>query len=187
MPRPNRSTLVLLIGMIVLAAAARLLPHWPNFTPIGAMALFGAAKLPHKWMAWVVPFVALYLSDVALNNIFYGQYYEGFYLGFNVWVYVGFAVSILMGLGLLRGKDFSWLGLGGVTLGSTAVFFLLTNFGSWLGSPLYPQTTGGLIAAFTAGLPFLLNSIAGNIFFAGLLFGGARMLAPNNDLATERA
>jgi hypothetical protein len=151
------------------------------------MALFGASQLPRKWMAWVVPFMALYVSDVALNNIFYGQYYEGFYLGFNTWVYMGFAVSILMGFGLLRNRDFSWLRLGGVTLGSTAIFFLLTNFGSWLGSPFYPQTTAGLAAAFTAGLPFLLNSVAGNLFFAGVLFGGARMLAPSGDLATERA
>jgi len=185
MPTPNRSTLLLLIGMIVLAAVARLLPHWPNFTPIGAMALFGASKLPRKWMAWVVPFAALYASDVALNNIFYGQYYEGFYLGFNTWVYVGFAVSIMMGFGLLRNREFNWLRLGGVTLGSTAVFFLLTNFGAWLGSPVYPQTTAGLMAAFTAGLPFLLNSVAGNLFFAGVLFGGAQVVLPRPDLATE--
>ena len=167
-----------LIVLIILAAASRLLPHWPNFGPVGAMALFGAATFPRKWMAWVVPFVALYLSDLALNNVLYSQYYAGFYWGFNSWVYVGFAVTILLSFGLLRGKGFSWLRLGGTTVAATAVFFLLTNFGTWLGSPFYPQTGAGLLAAFAAGLPFLLNSLAGNVLFAGLLFGGTRYLAP---------
>ena len=169
--------LPLLIGMILLAAASRLLPHWPNFTPVGAMALFGAAAFPRRWMAWLVPFAALYLSDLALNNLLYADYYEGFYLGFNGWVYLGFAVTLLVGFGFLRGKNFSWLRVGGSAVVTTLLFFLLTNFGAWLGSPFYPQTGGGLLAAYAAGLPFLLNSAAGNLFFAGVLFGGARYLA----------
>lgn len=185
MPATRRSTVLLLSGMILLAAAARLLPHWPNFTPVGAMALFGAASFSRKWMAWAVPFVALYLSDLALNNLVYSAYYEGFYLGFNGWVYLGFALSIVLGLGLLRGRSFDWLRLGGVTIGSTLVFFLLTNFGSWLGSPFYPQNVGGLGAAFLAGLPFLLNSAAGNLFFAGVLFAGARVLGTGPAVAPE--
>ena len=169
--------LPVLVLLILLAAASRLLPHWPNFTPVGAMALFGAAAFPRRWMAWVVPFAALYLSDVALNNLVYAEYYEGFYLGVNGWVYAGFGLTLLVGMGMLRGRQFSWLRLGGTTVVTTLLFFLLTNFGSWLASPFYPQTGGGLLAAYAAGLPFLLNSAAGNLFFAGLLFGGARYLA----------
>ncbi|THH41201.1 DUF6580 family putative transport protein [Neolewinella litorea] len=167
-----------LLFLIFLAAASRLLPHWPNFGPVGAMALFGAAMFDRKWMAFMVPFAALYLSDLALNNLWYAEYYEGFFWGFNAWVYAGFGITVLMGLGLLRARQFSWLRLGGVTLGTTAIFFLLTNLGVWLGSPLYPQTVTGLVAAYTAGLPFLLNSLAGDLLFAALLFGGAQYLAP---------
>ena len=177
---PTRSTFLLLTGLILLAAASRLLPHWPNFTPVGAMALFGAAAFSRKWMAWVVPFTALYLSDLALNNLLYAEYYDGFFWGVNAWVYLGFAISIALGFGLLRDEHFSWLCIGGTVAGSTAVFFLLTNFGSWLGSPFYPQSWAGLVAAFTAGLPFLMNSVAGNVFFCALLFGGARVAAPES-------
>ena len=185
MPHTRRTYLPVLLGLIVLAAASRLLPHWPNFGPVGAMALFGAATFPRKWMAWVVPFAALYLSDLALNNLLYRQYYTGFYWGFNAWVYLGFALTVVLSFGLLRERAFSWLRLGGVAVGTTLLFFLLTNFGSWLGSPLYPQTTVGLVAAFTAGLPFLLNSLAGNLLFAGLLFGGARYLSSTENMITE--
>ncbi len=170
----SRSTFFPLLALILLAAASRLLPHWPNFGPVGAMALFGAAAFARKWMAWVVPFVALYLSDVLLNNLLYGQYYDGLFLGFDAWVYGGFALTLLLGFGLLRGRSFSWLRIGGATLGGTLLFFGITNLGVWLGSAMYPPTTSGLLAAYAAGLPFLLNSLAGNVLFAGLLFGGAR-------------
>ncbi|MCP9235388.1 DUF6580 family putative transport protein [Lewinella sp. JB7] len=186
MSAPLARHLPLLLLLILLAAASRLLPHWPNFGPIGAMALFGAAAFPRKWMAALVPFAALYLSDLALNNVLYSQYYEGFYWGFNAWVYLGFGLTILLGFGLLRNTTFRWLRLGGATVGATLVFFVLTNFGSWLGSPLYPQTWSGLVAAFVAGLPFLLNSFAGNVLFAGLLFGGARYFAKTPTEATVR-
>ena len=184
----TRSTLLPLVALIFLAAVSRLLPHWPNFGPIGAMALFGAAAFTKKWMAWVVPFLALYLSDLVLNNLFYSDYYDGFYLGFNSWVYLGFALTLLLGFGLLRGKAFSWLRVGGTTVAGTLVFFLITNFGVWLGSAMYPKGITGLVAAYTAGLPFLLNSLAGNLVFAGLLFGAARYFSalPRPTAATER-
>ena len=185
MPSQNRTSLLIVAGLILLAALSRLLPHWPNFTPVGAMALFGAAAFSRKWLVWAVPFVALYLSDLALNNLVYAEYYQGFYWGANPWVYAGFALTILLGLGLLRGRQFNWLRIGGTSLAGTAVFFVLTNVGAWLGSPFYPQTGAGLLAAFAAGLPFLLNSVAGNLFFAGVLFGSARALAPRSVLAPE--
>ena len=190
MPTPlTRRHFYVVAVLILLAAASRLLPHWPNFGPVGAMALFGAAAFDRRWLAFVVPFAALYLSDLALNNLVYAQYYDGFYAGFNLWVYAGFALTILLGFGLLRGRAFSWLRIGGATLAGTLLFFFLTNFGVWLGSAFYPQTGAGLLAAYVAGLPFLLNSAAGNLFFAGLLFGGARYLAPRPTpaAATDRA
>ncbi len=185
-PQPRRRTYVsVLIGLIVLAAASRLLPHWPNFGPVGAMALFGAATFPRKWMAWVVPFLALYLSDLVLNNVLYSEYYTGFYWGFNSGVYLGFSLTVALSFGLLRGREFSWLRLGGVILGTTLLFFLLTNFGTWLGSSFYPQSVAGLLAAYAAGLPFLLSSLAGDLFFAGVLFGGARYLSFTGRPITE--
>ncbi len=185
----SKQHLPILLILILLAAASRLLPHWPNFGPVGAMALFGAATFRRRWMAFLVPFAALYLSDLALNNLLYAPYYEGFYWGFNSWVYVGFLITIVLGFGLLRNRRFSWPRVGGATIGGTVLFFLITNFGVWLGSGIYPQNGGGLIAAYAAGLPFLLNSLGGNVFFAGLLFGGARYLVSEPTIAgvQERA
>ncbi len=183
-----RSTILPVLALIVLAAVSRLLPHWPNFGPVSAMALLGAAAFDRKWMAWAVPFAALYLSDVLLNNLVYGQYYEGLFFGFDAWVYAGFALTVLLGFIVLRKRSFSWRRVGGATVASTLLFFVVTNFGVWLGGALYPQNATGLLAAYGAGLPFLVNSLAGNVLFAGLLFGGARYfsLFSRAQTATER-
>ena len=57
------------IFMIVLAAASRLIPHTYNFTPVGAIALFGGAYLGRNWKAFLIPIMAIYLSDFILNPI----------------------------------------------------------------------------------------------------------------------
>jgi len=176
--------LLLVISLILVAAMSRLLPHPPNFVPVGAMALFGAAALPKRWLAIVVPAAAFYLSDLVLNNTLYAQYYEGFHFGLNYWTVGAIVLTAVLGLGLLRNTDFSWARIGGAAVGATLLFFLVTNFGVWAGGMLYPKTGAGLLAAFAAGLPFLLSSLAANLLFSGVLFGAARYAGVWN---TERA
>jgi len=168
-----KSTL-LIIGLILVAAASRLLPHWPNFVPVGAMALFGAAALPKRWLAIIVPVLAFYLSDLALNNTLYAEYYEGFHLGMNYWTTGAIILMVILGMGLLRNVKFSWLKIGGAAISATLVFFLVTNFGVWASGMMYPKSGPGLIAAYAAGLPFLLNSLLANLLFSGVLFGVAQ-------------
>lgn len=164
----------LVIGLIFVAAASRLLPHWPNFVPVGAMALFGAAALPKRWLAVIVPVLAFYLSDLALNNTLYAGYYEGFYWGMNYWTTGAIVLMVLLGMGFLRNVKFSWMKVGGAAVSATLVFFLVTNFGVWASSMMYPKSGAGLLAAFAAGLPFLVNSLLANLVFSGVLFGVAR-------------
>lgn len=183
-------SLFLVIGLILVAAASRLLPHPSNFVPVGAMALFGAAALPKRWLAVIVPVLAFYLSDLVLNNTLYAAYFEGFYWGVSFWTMGAIVLMVLLGMGLLRNLKFSWLRVGGAAVGATLVFFLVTNFGVWAGGMLYPKTGAGLLAAFAAGLPFLINSLLANLVFSGLLFGIARwagVLAPKSvfELQTE--
>ncbi len=53
--------------IIVFAAGMRLIPHYPNFTPIAAIALFGGAHLGKRWLAFAVPLAALLISDIFLG------------------------------------------------------------------------------------------------------------------------
>ena len=63
----NTPRLLVLLGAIVAAAALRLVPHPPNFTPIDAMALFSAAYLGRRVLAFAAPLGALLLSDLVLG------------------------------------------------------------------------------------------------------------------------
>jgi hypothetical protein len=165
---------LVLTGLIVIAALTRLLPHPPNFSPVEAVALFGGAYFAARAAALLVPLLAMLLSDFALGLVNGGIYLD-YFTSAGFWLqYACIALLVVMGFGL-RGRVSGGRVLGWSLAGS-AVFFAVTNFGAWLGSPMYPQTAGGLGAAYVAGIPFLQWTVLGTLFYAALLFGGFALL-----------
>jgi hypothetical protein len=155
----NRARLLLILFAILAAAFLRLVPHPPNFTPVGALALFSGAMLGRRWLAFAAPLGALVISDLVL----------GFYPGV-AFVYAATALMVLVGW-LLTGRR-SAPRIAAAAVGSAILFFIVTNFGMWLFSGLYPLTAAGLAACFVAAVPFFQNSLAGDLVFSALLFGG---------------
>jgi hypothetical protein len=160
MEKPRFATLA---GMIFLAAASRLIPHPPNFTPLAAMALFGGAYISNKRMAFGLPLAALLLSDAVL-----GFYHD------MIWVYGSFALIVCLGLQLQSRRRLR--PIAGAALASSVLFFALTNFGVWASAGMYPRTLGGLGACYVAAIPFFQNTIAGDLVYTALLFGGFALL-----------
>lgn len=152
-----------LVSVIVLAAAARLIPHPPNMTPIAAIALFGGATFADKRLALLVPLAALLLSDLVLG-----------FSNSMPFVYLSFAV--IVGIGLWLQKRRTAPVILGAVLASSVLFFAVTNFGVWALGTMYPKTLAGLGACYVAAIPFFRNEILGDLFFAALLFGGFAML-----------
>lgn len=172
------------IALVFLAALTRLLPHPDNFTPIGAMALFGAAYFNRHALTLAVPFIALFVSDLVLNNVIYRQYYPAFTLITSWWIYAAFGLVMLAGWLLLRQKvTLSRVAIASLT--ASAIFFLVTNFSVWLESTMYPKTVAGLMACYTAGLPFLRNTVLGDLFFSAVLFGTYQWAARKQVLAQK--
>jgi hypothetical protein len=172
----NKKTVLIITGFIVFAALSRLLPHAYNFTPLGAIALFGAAYFTDKKWALIVPIAALWISDLLLNNLVYSAYYEGFawFTGGFLFIYGSFALIVVLGYYLLKKISFGRV-LGGA-LGASVIFFVVSNFGVWVASPLYPPTIEGLIMCYTAAIPFFHYTIAGNVVYSAILFGGYEWL-----------
>ena len=158
----HHSRLAALLGAILIAATLRLVPHPPNFTPIGAMALFSGGYLGRKVLAFAAPLGALLLSDLVL----------GFYHG-QATVYFSTALIVMIGMVALTRK--SPLRVGAAAIISSILFFVITNFGMWLFSGFYPHTVAGLEACYVAAIPFFQNTVAGDLFYATLLFGGFRL------------
>lgn len=95
-----------------------------------------------------------------------------------VFVYVSFALTVLMGIWISHNKNLSNIAL--ATVASSVLFFLVTNFGSWLSHAMYPMTAEGLIQAYIAGLPFFQNTLIGNLVFSAILFGGFALIVKNS-------
>jgi hypothetical protein len=155
----NHARLAALFSAIVAAAALRLVPHPPNFSPIDAMALFSGAYLGRRWVAFAAPLAALFLSDLVL----------GFYHGMAT-VYATVALIVAIGWSLSSRR--SPLRIAGAAVAGSVTFFLITNFGMWLFSGFYPLTSAGLAACYVAAIPFFQNTVAGDLVYAALLFGG---------------
>jgi hypothetical protein len=150
----------LITGIVVAAAALRMVPHPMNFAPIGALALFGGAYFSSKRTALAVPLLSLVAGDI----------FTGFH-PLIPHVYASFLVSVAIGFWLRRKKS-AWR-IGGATVAGAIQFFLITNFALWASSiGNYPKNAGGLAECYIAGLPLFWNTLAGDAFYVALLFGG---------------
>ncbi len=155
--------LITVASIIGILAIFRLLPHWPNVSPVAAMALFAGAYFTDKRIAFIVPFLALFLSDL--------------FLGLHnsmVFVYAGFALTVVIGFALKNRVTVTNTLFAAVA--ASVVFFLLTNFGSWLMSGIYVKSASGLMQAYVAGIPFFQNSLLGNLAYTAIIFGGYAVL-----------
>ena len=151
---------VILASLLVLAAVfSRLIPHPPNFTPIAATALFGGAYFNDKKLSFAIPLIALFLSDLIL----------GLHTLLPV-VYACFALIVLIGFRLRENKSVTKVGIAAIS--SSVIFFIVTNFGVWLIGSYYSKTIEGLTACYVAAIPFFQNSLSGDLFYTGVLFGG---------------
>ena len=158
--------------LVLIAGISRLLPHPPNVTAMGAMALFGGAYFNNRFMSLLMPLATLFVSDLVLDNVIYannGQF-VWFYSG-AAWVYGSFAAGIVLSWFLLKKVDVKSVFI--TSLASSVLFFVVTNFAAWQsGFMPYAKDISGLAASYVAAIPFFGNSLVGDLFFCAVLFGG---------------
>ena len=171
MKKLNLQTGVLSI-IILLAAFTRIMPHPPNFSPMAAIGLFGAAHFAKKWQAFFIPLIGIWVSDLVINNYVYSSsssnivwFYSGFY-----WQYISYILIIFAGLFIFN-RGISLTKTVGGMISSSGIFFLVSNFGVWAGGTMYPKNFGGLITCYAAGIPFIHNTIISDVLFTTVLFG----------------
>ena len=152
--------------LVLLVAASRFLPHPPNVACLSALGLFAGCYLQGR-RAYLVPLCVLLLSDIA-GQVF-GVPGMGFYNLFPmIAVYIGALASIPLGRWLRRGQKI-WK-VPAAAIGASTAFFLISNFGVWLG-PWYPTHLEGLIACYTNAVPFYGYTLMGDMVYSALLFG----------------
>jgi len=164
-PRRISFRVVILVGLVVLGALSRLLPHPPNATPVLAFALFGGAYFTSSRWAFGVPFFAMLISDIALNLT------QGAAMLTPVQAAVYGSIGAVVGVGIWLRSNVSVLRVAVGGFAGAVLFFLVTNFAVWLGGSLYPYTFSGLVECYAAALPFFRNTLLSTWGYGALLFG----------------
>lgn len=160
-------------ALILLAAFSRFLPHPVNFSPLMAVCMFAGAHFSKKHIGIGVALGTVFLTDVVLNNTIYAQFVDGFtlfYKGF-LWQYAAYMLIGILAT-VVYSKKITLLNVPAGAIGSGVLFFVLSNFGVWVSGTTYPPTWPGLVACYTAGLPFLKATLLSNVAYSTLLFGG---------------
>jgi hypothetical protein len=150
--------------------------HVWNFAPLGAVSLFAGSRLPRRW-AWVVPIVAMAISDYFIDQNRYRPLFN-----LTRWtIYATFAATTLLGPLANRPRLGRWL-LPVLSVSGSTIFFLTSNLATWGEGHLYPMTLSGLILCYTEAIPFFGNTVAADLLGTALLFG----LAPIFERSAKR-
>lgn len=167
-----KNSIYLALGLVALLSLSRLIPHPPNFTPILGMAVFSGAIISKRFIAYLVPLLAMLLSDL----------YLGFHASMPI-IYFSLAICVLIGT-FIEARVTTLNSLLSISLGVLA-FFLITNFMVWYGSGMYESSISGLLTCYFMGLPFVQNTFISSILYgmgAFLIYDiiNKRMIFGNN-------
>lgn len=187
--KQNKSALVAFGLLIVIGSVFRA----AGFAPQIAMAIFGAAVIKDKKLAFILPLLSMLLSDVFIEILYRNGYmnYGGFWSGQTFYDGQVLNYILLAGLTLVGfwARNLNWGRIAVATIAAPVIFFLLSNLFVWIGGAGYsrPHTFSGLMLCYEDGLPFLRTSVMYTAMFSAILFGGyflvQRFVIPRKQLA----
>ncbi len=171
----NKQIIFSFILLIIIASLYRIMPGRPyGFSPMIAMAIFGGAVIKDKKFAFLLPLLAMFISDGLYQLLYINGVgnIPGFYDG-QVTNYILFAGLTVFGFFI---KNFNIKRIVIASLSAPTAYFLISNFLVWASSsPLAglgrPKTFSGLMMCYSDGLPFYPWSVASTFVFSAIFFG----------------
>ena len=150
-------TLITFLFISGILALGRIIPHPPNFTPILATAIFTPYIIKDKWIAISIPLLAMFIADLVI----------GFH-PYMLWVYGAIGLSTLISNWSMKfNKKYMQLAI--MTVVSSILFFVITNFAVWTIWDYYPKTIDGLIICYIKAIPFFQNTLLGTIIYTAII------------------
>ena len=145
-----------ILFFLIIVSLSRLIPHPPNFTPLLSVSIFLPFLLTDKRIILILPLAVLMITD-----FFIGSYKLMF------WVYGSiFLISSLSHYFYTN----SFKRLIALSVITPFLFFIITNFGVWLGSIIYTQDFSGLVLCYYMAIPFLAMNLISTILFSITFF-----------------
>ena len=146
---------ILPICVILVLSFSRIIPHPSNFTPILAVGIFSGFYFKNFILSFFIVIFSMFLGDI--------------YLGFHstmFFTYTSLSLAVLIGF-FIKKLNFKEVAFGG--LASSVCFFIITNFGIWILSPMYEKSFAGLMQSYIMGIPFFHNTLISTFLYL-LLF-----------------
>lgn len=164
----NNTRYITIVMMVLVAIAMRIvntqIPALSNFTPVGAVALFGGVYFTRKWEAYLVPLLALVVSDVVINYIYTASF--EFYAS-SLWMYGCFVLMVFVGTLI---KKVNVLNLVAASLAAVFIHWLVMDLPIVYGMPSTWANYGTLLVR--AIYPFETNMLIADAIYGLILFGG---------------
>jgi hypothetical protein len=169
MNKQSTSTLVMAVLLVVIAAISRVILYPHNFSPIIGMAIFAGAVIKDKRLAFALPLLSMFLSDVLFEVLSIAP-------GFWGWgQLVGYGILALITVIAFSMKKINVVSVAGYSIGSSLLFFFLSNSAFFVfDNPIYhtyTQDFNGYIATLAGGLPFLKTGVIADLVYSTVLFG----------------
>jgi hypothetical protein len=174
MQQQKTYSIIIAVLLILIAAISRVVLYPHNFSPIVGMAVFSGAIIKDKRLAFALPLLSMFLSDVL---------FEVFHIAPGFWGWgqlFGYGILALITVIAFSLKKISVLNVAGYSIMSSVIFFLLSNTGFFIfDNPVYHtylQNFTGYIDCLIGGLPFFKTSVVADLVYSGVLFGGYYLL-----------
>lgn len=169
----NKHLLLAIVASLILFGIAwRLTPHTPNFAPISAIAL--ALSMILGWRKSLLAIlVVMAVSDLVIGG----------YSGMQ-WTWLGFGLVVALGHSI-KHLPVAWRIASGA-LGASVLFFVVSNFGTWISSGMYSLDLAGLIQCYSMALPFFKTTLVSDLLFTATLLTGYELYLAQAHLSSAR-
>jgi hypothetical protein len=164
--------ILIILASIIATGAMRLVsfyfPLFSNFSPLGALSIFGGAYFADKWKAGLLSVITLFITDIFINYL-YSAKLVLWYSNSALWLYGSLLIMVFIG-SLIKKVNVANVAL--ASLASVAVHWLLTDIEPWLQSSYYAKGLLGYGESLLMAIPFERNMLLADALFGAILFGG---------------
>ena len=139
------------LGIFIVLAASRFVPHPPNFTSLIALSLY----VP---LIFGLKFIPVLILSFIITDLF---------IGLHSLTLFTYGSIIFIGLASKFFRSKIYFRISGALIGA-CLFFLITNFGVWsLG--YYGYTFEGLATCYILAIPFFGNTLVSTLLYSLLI------------------
>ena len=139
------------VGIFIALAAARFIPHPPNFTSLLALSFYIPLFFGRKYIFSIL--LSFFITDlfIGFHSITFFTWGSVVLIGLSSKFFINTLATRIMG-----------------SLSGACLFYIITNFGVW-SQGSYGYSLNGIINCYTLALPFFTYSLISTLIYSGVI------------------